>query len=146
MKRQTLLMLKRECLLSKHLLGPFTHSFHHGNDCTSDRCHIRKFKEIYREISKLVVEFKALINKFLFDRKRKNTQWVSNAPTHVQSMMNIHDSYISTSNSSFRVPKTRQIWIMKDVLVELKNKDFLRILPSRKIFRNFPFSIELFVL
>ena len=66
-----------------------------------------------------MVEFKALINKFIFDKKRKNTQWVSKAPTHAQSMMNIHDSYISTSNSSFRVPKTRQIWIMKDVLVEL---------------------------
>ena len=71
MKRQTLLMLKRECLLSKHLLGPLTHSFHHGNDCTSDRCHIRKFEVLHRQISKFVVASKVLRDKILFNKKRK---------------------------------------------------------------------------
>ena len=71
---------------------------------------------------------------------------VSKALTQVKLRMNIHNFHVNNSNLTFRVPKTRQIWIRKDVLVELKNKDFLRILPPRKIFRNFPFSIELFVL
>ena len=96
----------------------YTCSFCHINGYISNRCHIRKFEEIH------------------FDRKRKNTQWVSKTLTQFKHMMNIHDSYIATSNSSFGVLKTRQIWIRKDVLVELQNKGLVNLL----LFYSYRFS------
>lgn len=101
-----------------------TYSFCHRYGCTSDKCHIRKFKEFHRQINKLVVESKELKDKILFlIEKEKKYSIGSKASTQAKSTMNIHyDFHIGTSNSFFRVPKTRQIWIMKDALVELQSK------------------------
>ena len=37
----------------------------------SDRCHIRKFEEVHKQISKFVIKFKTLRDKIVLNRKKK---------------------------------------------------------------------------
>ena len=59
-------------------------TFCHRNDDMSDRCHIRKFEEVHKQISKFVIKFKTLRDKIVLNRKKKNIQWVSKAPTQAK--------------------------------------------------------------